>query len=192
VRRTLGVPSDVGAPRDRRSRFAAVAVVVLAATAAVAMIRASATIRSFEAPLVQGILGWWYAPERFARFGTVIIERPPFGQPARGVDIGAECSVTYLWVPQVIAFALVSLKVGRRVGRYLVVLAATAALMLAINTLRITTIMWSSISWGATGEWISHNLVGTAVAVATIAGVLCLQMFLSMRPWGASEREMGA
>lgn len=105
-----------------------------------------------------------------------------------GLRITSGCTTAGLLVPFLLVMAAIVAKSTIPVIRVLVVTAAGALMLLAVNILRLTVIAWATSVWGLDhGFEISHVLVGSILALTGFAATLVISVRLLVRGGNAAR-----
>lgn len=98
---------------------------------------------------------------------------------AFGIRVAPECSAAFIIAPLLLVAAAFALLGGRHTARRLVGAAAvTVALVVAVNSLRLVAIAWSTWQWGDSGFRWSHSVGGSLLS--TIGFALAMVGFIWM------------
>jgi len=112
---------------------------------------------------------------------------------AIGLKITPECTSAFLVVPLlVVAAAMLGLR-PRITGRVLASLAVAAAVLVAVNQLRLLSLVWLIAAFGRErGYYLGHTLFGSMVSVFGGAVALVLFVWLATRPPKSTRAPKGA
>jgi exosortase/archaeosortase family protein len=107
-----------------------------------------------------------------------------------GLEVSLACSSVLLVAPAAVATAVLAVVSRIPMARLLLALAATAALVTAINVLRFVLIALLVDAWGAqTGFGWAHSFFGSLLTLAGLAGATWLYYRLARRtPRSAARR----
>lgn len=82
-----------------------------------------------------------------------------------GIRVAPECSAAFIIAPLLLVAAAFALLGGRHSARRLVSVAAvTVALVVAVNSLRLVVIAWSTWQWGDSGFRWTHTVGGSLLS----------------------------
>lgn len=163
---------------DSAHRTVRILVVAGVVAALVALAAYSTTIRHTEASVASLII------DRFTPSGVsgpIVVIHLDSAQPL-GLQITAECSVSMLFIPSLVALAGLMFVRSTDVTRLLEATAISLLLIAAINLLRIVAIAAGSTLWGHDGYWVMHVVVGSVVSIIAVLAGLFVQVRWGLAP----------
>jgi exosortase/archaeosortase family protein len=152
-----------------------VLLAVAAAAASVCILIFNLAVRRVEAMAIARTLG----ESMSARVVSDVIVIDPGRYRTAAFRVTPECTASILILPAVAAFCLYVVFRGVRITQAVLGLLAACVVAFATNQLRILLIVLSWQRWGDDGVWVAHILVGSAISLITILGVLILQIRLT-------------
>jgi exosortase/archaeosortase family protein len=169
------IPGNARAGTAASRDNARIVLVVLSAAVVAALFAFSHQLRAAEALSLKWLLVPWTGTTAVG--DTVVIATDTVRPLA--LHITPECTSAIMVIPCVVAFALFAVVRNVRIGRALGALAVVAALVFAINQLRIALLAAAYIGWGANSLWIAHSVIGTLISLAGIMLALAVQTRLT-------------
>lgn len=144
---------------------------VLSVVAIVALIVFGASVRSAEALSLK----WLLTPlTHTLSVGDTVVVGTDTVRPL-ALRVTPECTAAVLVIPCIVAFALFTLFRNVRMTRAVGALLLVVGMVFALNQLRIALVAAAYTSWGASGIWAAHSVLGTLISFAAILLGLAVQ-----------------
>lgn len=95
-----------------------------------------------------------------------------------GLNLSAECTSALLLIPLFVMMGSFAIFTSLSLRRQVLAVIAGAALILAVNTLRIAGIAWATWHYGVSGYDYSHVFVGSAFSLVGFVGAMLVALWM--------------
>lgn len=145
------------------------------------------TFRRFEVALITPLTGFVTGRHKAVSSDTLVWFAR--GTPrVFGLNLTTECTSALLLIPLLVMVGSFAIFTRLNLLRQLGALLAGAALMLAVNAVRVAGIAWATWKWGRqTGYGYSHVFVGSAVSLVGFVAAMLIALWILV----SGERSAG-